>query len=62
MYNTCIWAFRWFSSKESTCQVGQEDPLEKEMASLQYSYMENPMDRGAWQVTVYGLAKELDKT
>ena len=29
--------------------LGQEDPLEKEMATqLQYSYLENPMDRGAW--------------
>ena len=26
---------------------------------LQYSYLENPMDRGAWQVTVYGV-QELD--
>ena len=24
---------------------------------LQYSYLENPMDRGAWQVTVHGVAK-----
>ena len=24
---------------------------------LQYSYLENPMDRGAWQVIVHGLAK-----
>ena len=23
---------------------------------LQYSYLENPMDRGAWQATVYGVA------
>ena len=22
--------------------------------SLQYSYLENPMDRGAWQATVHG--------
>ena len=26
---------------------------------LQYSRLENPMDRGAWQVTVYEVAKEL---
>ena len=25
--------------------------------SLQYSCLENPMDRGAWQATVYGVAK-----
>ena len=24
---------------------------------LQYSCLENPMDRGAWQATVYGIAK-----
>ena len=24
---------------------------------LQYSCMENPMDRGAWQVTVHGIAE-----
>ena len=27
---------------------------------LQYSYLENPMDRGAWWATVLGIAKELD--
>ena len=26
---------------------------------LQYSYLENPMDRGAWQATVDGVAKSL---
>ena len=25
---------------------------------LQYSCLENPMDKGAWQITVYGVAKE----
>ena len=24
---------------------------------LQYSFLENPMDRGAWQATVHGFAK-----
>ena len=38
--------------------LGQEDPLEKEMAThLQYSCLENPMDRGAWWATVHGVAK-----
>ena len=27
--------------------LGQDDPLEKGMAILQYSCLENPMDRGA---------------
>ena len=29
---------------------------------LQYSYLGNPMDRGAWQATVHGVAKEPDTT
>ena len=29
---------------------------------LQYSSLENPMDRGAWQVTVHGVAKSQDMT
>ena len=24
---------------------------------LQYSYLENPMDRGAWQATVHGVTR-----
>ena len=27
---------------------------------LQYSCLENPMDRGAWWATIHGAAKELD--
>ena len=29
---------------------------------LQYSCLENSMDRGAWQATVHEVAKELDTT
>ena len=29
---------------------------------LQYSCLENPKDRGAWQATVHGVTKELDMT
>ena len=36
--------------------LGQEDPLEEGMA-FQYSFLENPMDRGAWQALVHGVAK-----
>ena len=32
--------------------LGREDALEQEMATYQYSCLENSMDRGAWQVTV----------
>ena len=39
--------------------LGWEDTLEKEMAthSLQYSCLENPVDKGAWWATVPGVAK-----
>ena len=38
--------------------LGWEDPLEKEMATpLQYSCLENPMDRGAWWAAVHGVTK-----
>ena len=30
--------------------------------TLQYSYLENPMDRGAWWPRVHGVAKEPDTT
>ena len=41
--------------------LGQEDPLEKEMAThSSILAWKNPMDRGAWQATVHGVAKELD--
>ena len=40
--------------------LGQEDPLEKGMAAhSSYFCLENPMDRGAWQATVLGVAKEI---
>ena len=41
--------------------LGQEDPLEKENGyPLQYSCLENAMDRGAWWARVH--QKELDVT
>ena len=44
--------------------LGQEDLLEEEGNSnpLQYFGLENPMDRGSWQATVHGVAKELGTT
>ena len=38
--------------------LGWEDPLEKGMGNqLQYSCLENPMDRGAWRAKVHGVTK-----
>ena len=39
--------------------MGWKDPLEKEMPTFS---MGNPMDRGAWEAIVHGVAKELDMT
>ena len=38
--------------------LGWEDPLEEEMASHSSTLaLGNPMDRGAWQATVHGVAR-----
>ena len=37
-------------------------PGERHGNPFQYSHLENPMDRGAWQATVHGVTKELDTT
>ena len=43
--------------------LGQEGPLEKEMANLlQSSYLENSIDRGAWWAIQSIVCKELDMT
>ena len=51
--------------KESTCNAGDPGSIpglgrsigEKNSNPFQYSCLENSMDRGAWQATVYGVAK-----
>ena len=51
--------------KESACSAGDLDSVaglgrssgEGNGNPLQYSCLENSMDRGAWQATVHGLAK-----
>ena len=35
----------------------EEPPGEGSSNPLQYSCLENPMDRGAWRATVHGVAK-----
>ena len=43
------------SARDAGSVPGLGRPLEKEMTNpLQYSCLENPMDRGAWQATVHG--------
>ena len=37
-------------------------PGEGNSNPLQYSCLGNPIDRGAWQATVHGVAKESDTT
>ena len=38
--------------------LGQEDPLEEENGNpLQYSCLENPMDKGTWQATIQRVTK-----
>ena len=37
-------------------------PEEGDGNPLQYSFLENPLDRGAWQAIVHGVPKELDMT
>ena len=51
--------------KESACNARDlgsnpglgRSPEEGNGSSLQYSYLENPMDRGAWKAAVHGVAK-----
>ena len=55
----------WLSGKESACSAGDPGLIPGSGRSpgkgigypLQYSYLEKPMDRGAWWATVYGVAK-----
>ena len=42
--------------------VWKDSPGGGDGNSFQYSCLGNPMDRGAWQATVRGVAKELDMT
>ena len=44
--------------KTQVWSLGREDPLGGEHGNpLQYSCLENPMDRGAWWATVHGVTK-----
>ena len=51
--------------KKSACKAGDtgsipgfgRSPVEGNGNPLQYSCLENPMDRGAWKAAVHGVAK-----
>ena len=55
----------WLGGKESTCNAGNVGsipglgrcPGEENGNPLQYSCLGNPMERGAWQATVHGVAR-----
>ena len=75
LFNTYCWLVGlpgWFSGKESVCNariVGDlgsipgsgRSPGRGNGNPLQYSFLENPVDRGAWWATVHRVA-ELDTT
>ena len=42
--------------------LGQEDPLEEEMATHSSILAWETLDRGAWWATVHGVAEESDRT
>ena len=62
-----IWGYFFGGSdgKESACNTGDlglipefgRSPGEENGHPLQYSCLENPMDRDDWQATVHGVAK-----
>ena len=60
----------WLSDKEPIANIGEAGPVLGLRRSprggngnpLQYSCLGNPMDRGAWQATVPGVAKDSDMT
>ena len=59
---------QWLSNKESACNAGAAEDAGSIPGSgrspgggqgnpLQYSCLQNPKDRGAWQATVHGITK-----
>ena len=61
----CVWVLGASDGKESACNAGDLGMilgLEKSSGggngySLQYSWLENSVDRGAWQAIVHGVTK-----
>ena len=67
---TWLGLLEWLSGKQSACNTGdpvlitgsRRSPGERHGNPLQYSCLENSMDRGAWQTTVHRVTKRLDMT
>ena len=65
-----VWLPWWLSDKESACNARDMGsilgsgryPEEENDNPLQYSCLENGMDRGAWRATAHGVTKESDMT
>ena len=55
--STCFWQSAWNVGDMGSIPGLGRSPGEEIGNPLQYSYLENPMDREAWQVTVHGLTK-----
>ena len=65
-----VWASQWLSGKESaysaraTGEMGSIPGLGRSPAGghsnpLQYSWLQKPMDKGAWQATIHWVTKSL---
>ena len=60
------WSGWWLNGKESICQCKKHGfepqsgkiPWRRNGNLLQYSWLGNPMDRGAWWDTVHGVSKD----
>ena len=65
--HTILWLPWWLSGKEPTCTAvdlglihgSGRSPGEEDGNPLQYSYLENSMDRGGWRATFHRVSKSL---
>ena len=68
LYCICVWLLRWHSGKEPACSAGDTRDVGLTPGSgrppgggngnpLEYSCLESPVDRGAGQAIVHGVAE-----
>ena len=59
--HVCVWLPRWLQFRRHRRWAFNpciwKTPWRRKCNPLQYSCLENPMDRGAWQATVHGVAE-----